>query len=336
MSRLVIALLIVAHWGVAIGDIWQRTIDGKPSVDLRAYEHALARGDEAANAANSKSSSLPQIHKDLETAVLRYREAARLLPTAGEPHFRIGSLIYSFFFECDLQITAPPPTCMGPLNEEKARTVIGAWETFEALAPLDPRVTEILLSRAILRTKLVALHPTERALLDAARRDYEAVLTRSDSVSRRALYLVLGNLAETYMMLGDLDKAIETYKDAYRAGALSDTIYGYAVALDRDDRTAQALTLIRTLGGPAAQHFRDRFNEGAIFFVPSGEEHYYFALIYEAFGNVEHAIREWRAFIYSGAHPAFQPRAREHFDALTKQRNFRIAPPIMRDTFPAD
>ena len=64
-----------------------------------------------------------------------------------------------------------------------------------------------------------------------------------------------------------------------------------------------------------------------------------FALAEEAFGQYEAAAVEWRAFIKSGAHPQYQPRAKQHLTALQGKRNkpwrqpeppdgLRIEPPV--------
>ena len=56
------------------------------------------------------------------------------------------------------------------------------------------------------------------------------------------------------------------------------------------------------------------------FFVPYGEEFYYFALAYEAFGMTESAIEYWQKYLMSGAHPEYQPRAKAHLDPLLAER----------------
>jgi hypothetical protein len=323
-------LLVIAVAGVARADVWQRAIDGK-SIDPQTFEEQLALGDEATKAASSRSVSLAQVRKDLDQAIEHYRLAAKANPRSPEPHFRIGSVLNSFFFECE--DPPVPPTC-GRMNEEKAREIVAAWDAFEQLAPLDPRINQLLLKRAILRTKQVVRSDgrTDRSLLEGAMTDYKALVERGDSLIQLSLQGVLGNLAETHMMLGQLDEAVDVYINAYRAGGRGVSIvYGLAVALDRSDREDYAMTMIRDLGVAGYQKFREDLEIGALFFVPAGEDQYYRALIEEAFGNYDDAIVHWKAFIQSGAHPQFHPRAKEHLDALLAKKNLRWRPPVPRD-----
>ncbi|HEU0031369.1 MAG TPA: tetratricopeptide repeat protein [Kofleriaceae bacterium] len=313
----------------AHASVWDRALDGpKAQLVQTEYDKALTDADDAALAANSRSASLAQVKESIDKAVALYREASKLRPKSPEPYYRLGALLHSFYFDCN-QFSWQPATChAGARNDAQAREIVDAWDKFEARAPLDPRVNEILLDRAILRTKLVEARPNDKTLLEAALRDYRTLLDRMDGLYQRSSALVLGNLAETYMMLGRLDEAIDAYKDAIRSGAGTSTIYGLAVALDRDERTAQAMSLIRDQGIEEYISFQAAFSDHQVFYVPDGEEYYYFALIEEAFGNIDAAIEHWKSFIKSGAHPQFQPRAKAHLDTLLSKRNLRWRPPI--------
>lgn len=189
----------------------------------------------------------------------------------------------------------------------------------------------MLQARAIERTKMVARSKDATALLEGAKADYNALLDRNDGIIRLhesgRLALVLGNLAETYMMLGDIDRATETYIAAHNAGADGTTLLGLAVALDRDEQGAEALRLIRHFGIDNFRRFKERFEEGEVFFVPAGEEQYYLALCSEAFGEIAESIEHWKKFIRSGAHPQFQNRAKAHLQKLTLRKNFQFDTP---------
>ncbi|HEY4056814.1 MAG TPA: hypothetical protein VGM39_09400 [Kofleriaceae bacterium] len=91
-----------------------------------------------------------------------------------------------------------------------------------------------------------------------------------------------------------------------------------AVALDRDCSPAEALEVIRAQGPDALQQYMLSFAEGLIFYVPDGEEQYYKALVFEAWERWDASAIEWQAFIASGAHPRFQPRAKQHLDEMNK------------------
>jgi tetratricopeptide (TPR) repeat protein len=325
-------LLLLAVTTTAQADVWKRASDPQPQYDL--YDALMSKGDDAALAANSRSINLATILKNIDTAVEAYKGAAKARPKSPEPYFRIASVLHAFFTDCSNPFQQHlPPTCeMGPSAMlQRAKLVLEAWDAFEALAPLDPRTNEILLARALLRTKLVAETKKPDALLRAAATDYQGLLDREDGLYQTSKEMVLGNLAETHMMLGDLDAAIDTYKQAIRAGGGTSAVYGLAVTLDRDGQTELALRVIRNQREEAFFEFEKKLRQGAIFYVPAGEEEYYFALAHEAFGNVEQAIAHWRSFIRSGAHPQFQPRAKDHLDRLMARRSFKIKVPLSTD-----
>ena len=213
-------------------------------------------------------------------AAQSYRNASAVEPNEPEPYYRLGRLIYSFYFECSANATLnPSPLCIADpsyFDAAHAREVIDAWDMFEKLAPLDPRLGvmredtnalatdfDLLFRRAILHTRLA-----DRPNLQAATRDYEAIVARADVIDEN----VLGNLAETYMMLDRLDDAIETYRRALRSSLRSETVYGLAVALDRDERGDQARELILSQGEQSVRDFEARVQKGETFFVPAGEE----------------------------------------------------------------
>jgi tetratricopeptide (TPR) repeat protein len=270
-----------------------------------------------------------------------YRKAISLRPDAAEPYFRIGSLLLHFYLDCNSGRDRPLTCDQNPsfVNIPATRRALTAWDEFEARAPLDPRVNEMLFHRGIYRTKLVvATRDAKEAkqLLAGAAADYEALLARTDGTSGHDSSLLLGNLAETYMMLGRLDEAITTYERALRSGGLISTVYGLAVALDRDERGETALDVIRDQGVQQLQVYKHELTEGQVFYVPAGEEYYYVALAYEAFGEIDESIDCWNRYIQSGAHPEYQPRAKEHLELLQKNRKVRprLPPPVWQELFP--
>jgi len=331
MKRIALTTLLAAtvlFGSYAHANVWDDAIKaGAPDPDQIKYESEMAQGDEHARLSNVRSTSYAEVKNQVGLAVASYRAAALAKPTEGEPYFRIGRVLYSHYLECD--DTSRRSMLCNPkqLNRSKAEDVIAAWDAFEQRAPLDPRVsvgafgdTEILFRRAILRTKLAT-----KAHLDAAAKDYEKILARMDTSDGPGEH-VIGNLAETYMMVGRLEESIEMYKQALRGAADTSTWYGFAVALDRDERTAQALEVISTLGKSQRDEFHNRVAQGATFFVPEGEKFYYFALVDEALGFDDDAIDYWRQYINSGAHAQYQPRAKAHLEALQKKKRSRMLP----------
>jgi tetratricopeptide (TPR) repeat protein len=327
-----IALVLVVS--TAQANVWERAITSdKPERAAQdKYDAEMRAGDEHALMANSLSTSKKDVLTQLQLAINAYRAAAAARPKDGEPYFRIGTLLFSFYFDCsDIFSRSQRSVLCDPrtFDRKRAEEVIAAWDAFEARAPLDPRLsvgafgdTEILFERAILHTKLAT-----KQHLEAAAKDYEKMLARHDGAEGSG-ERVLGNLAETYMMLGRMEESLETYREALRGASDTSTWYGYAVALDRDENPRQALEIIKSLGRDQRELFYMNVMgpRASTFFVPEGEKYYYFALADEAFGFDEEAIDNWRKFIASGAHPEFQPRAKAHLDGLTSKKKRKALP----------
>jgi tetratricopeptide (TPR) repeat protein len=297
------------------GELWSAAeLGAEAERARRAYDGGMLAGDDAvAEAVNAARVDVRL--RLIDRAIASYELAARARPLEPEPHFRAASVLGAFFLDCgDIFDPGRPrltPGCTTPMTPARAARLIEHWDAFERLAPGDPRVTEeILFERAVLRTKLGTDDD-----LRAAADDYRKLLDRRPDGQPGA---VLGNLAETYMMLGDLDRAIDTYRQSLARGADLSQEFGLAVALDRDEQGAQARAIMVARGERGLATFIFEINRGHIFFVPRGEELYYLALAEEALGNVGDAIEYWDGFIASGAHPEFAPRARQNRDALRR------------------
>lgn len=327
------ALVVIALLSAtAEAGVWDRALTS-PDDDAanELYDDKLREGDSATLTATVASASIKTTVEAIKRAEAAYRTAASVRPREAEPYFRIGNLLYQMYFDCDaLTAMRCDPMYATP---KRAEAIVEAWDAFESRAPLDPRLQEILLRRAILNTKLVNGSAADRAHLQSAARDYQAALDRSDGLAgTRGDEQLLGNLAETYMMLNRLEESIATYLLAVASGAArTSTVYGLAVALDRDGDTEQALRRIQSQGAVGLESFNKELFRGGLFFVPQGEVHYYQALANEAFGNYGAALELWNRYIASGAHPEFQPRAREHIEALRKKRVRPEPPPEMED-----
>ena len=315
-----VALVLLAIAGsrpARADDLWSSVAvtDDRQRVD-REYGRAMLDGDDAVAAA--VASDLPGTRQRLiDRAIGSYELAARARPDQAEPHFRAASVLRAFHIDChDVGLV---PCQHRPTPAIRAR-LIEHWTAFEALAPGDPRITEeILFERAVERTKLGTDDD-----LRAARDDYRKLLDLRPDGQFGA---VLGNLAETDMMLGDLDGAFEAYRRTIARGADLSQEFGLAVALDRDEQGSEARAIIAARGDAGLARFQIELRRGAIFFVPEGEELYYLALGEEALGNDSAAIELWDGFISSGAHPQFDDRARHNRDALLHAPPGRPPPP---------
>jgi tetratricopeptide (TPR) repeat protein len=278
------------------------------------YRRQMALGDrhaiEAAEVAEQRLSSQPRQPRALRTLVKRavaaYERAAELAPDAAEPHYRAAEVIYQHMLD-------------GPANtpvvrdRDSAEQALAHWRAFEDRAQLDPRATLVLFRRAILYTKMA-----DDANWTLAIADYETLLARTDlnAIDPGDAATWLANLAETYMMIGRVGDAIDTYKRALDFSNQPLYGYGLAVAYDRDGQGQLAREIMFSYA--QGDRLRSLSNEG-IFFVPEGERHYYLALGHEAMGDIDSARRHYQRFIDSGAHPRFQPRARQHLSQLDKQ-----------------
>lgn len=344
-------LSILVALGVATAahaDVWQHAVEtSSPDPMQDKYEFEMKSGDEQALAANSRSISYKEVKSHVTMGVQAYAAAALAKPTESEPYYRLGKLLYSFYFECELPQSSVSILCArgaNAIDRKHAEEVIAAWDAFEARAPLDPRLSvdaegssEILFERAILHTKLATSpKPAEnKKHLEAATVDYEKILARADESSA---HIVWSNLAETYMMINRLEDAIETYREALKRGGDSSTLYGLAVAFDRDERGAQARDLILSQSESSRTEFHKNVIEDHVFFVPAGEQYYYFALIDEAYGSIETSIAYWQEYLRSpaGARVEFQGRAKQHLAALLLQRKKHpvfVTPPFPDELF---
>ncbi len=277
------------------------------SVD-REYRRAMAKADsyaiQAAEVKAERSMHVPRRVRAylaiVDNAVRFYEKAAKLKPSAGEPHYRAAEVLHTHLLE-------RPSTGTTFRDRTDAERTLAHWNAFEKLAPLDPRLLDMLDRRAIVHTRLATEADIANAILD-----YEAMLSRSPSVNPRWL----GNMAESYMMVGRIDDAIATYRRALEYSNEPLHGYGLAIALDRDGQGEQA----RQVMWAYAMGDRMRSLEvDSVFFVPEGEVHYYYALGREVMGDLRGAARHYRLFIASGAHPRYQPRARENLKAVQEK-----------------
>lgn len=299
--------------------LWERaTLEGETAARKERYDGAMSIGYELGRVAlalwpsrgGEESLTPAERARATRQALQAFRDAARVDPSAGEPHFYISLLLIYGRLECD--------GC--DFEAKEAKEAIAAIREFERLSPLDPRLTASLLTkRAIYDTRLSGLVKGDeaRAHLTEALATYRAILQRYPNV-RAQSEVVYGNLAETLMMLGDVEGAIEQYRQALRVRPSTSVTLGLAVALDRDERGTEARALLHDLGGPALVEWEMQVSQGDVFYVPEGEVYYYRGLINEALGQRKAAIDNYNEFVASRAHPQFSARALANRDALLR------------------
>lgn len=322
LTSIATALALAAASPAARASVWDQAILAEPSdEDVEAqYDEMMDDGDQATRLVAGQSMSKSRALDLVMLAARSYEKAAALRPDRAEPHWRAAMVLYTMMIDC------PSPAqntilcdSRSSMDARVAKRVIEHWDEVERLEPLDPRLKTIYFTRAILNTKLAT-----DATLAAARDDYEKFLAYGDSLQLDGASGILfgnrgqtlGNLAETYMMLGDLDMAITRYQDAVLVNSGTSMLYGLAIAYDRDEQGAKAREIIRALGEDAAESWALEVERGDTFYVPDGEVWYYKALIAESLGHDKDALAAWKRFIDSGAHSIYQPRAQHHLDAL--------------------
>lgn len=299
-------------WGAAAAD---------PDATARAlrYGEAMHMGHELGRAALASEASrtgedLPPAARIAVTnrAAQAFRDAAQIDPTAADPYYYLALLLIYARLECRGCDFTP----------RIALDALAAIDAFEARSPLDPRLgISLLTKRAIYHTRLAGTVTGDAAKkhLEIALANYRITVERH-AATRSDSEVVYGNMAETLMMLGDVEGAIEQYRHALRIRPSSSVTLGLAVALDRDERGTEARSMIRELGTQAIVEWEMSVSAGETFYVPEGEVYYYRALINEAFGNYEAAVEGYDRFIQSRAHPTFSPRATTNRNALRARR----------------
>jgi tetratricopeptide (TPR) repeat protein len=124
--------------------------------------------------------------------------------------------------------------------------------------------------------------------------------------------LLASNCAESTMALGDVAGALRLYETSARLRPRQNSAayWGMMVAQDRlrralaAEQAAQvALALDPTLRGLTGPD---------VFFVPTGDVHYYLALAHEHQGRVTEAVAEWRRFLAALPASPHAARVAEH------------------------
>lgn len=319
----IIAALLLGAWTAAAASpsIWEtatRSTEDRNRVDR--FQRAMQNGFEFARKAiahevariNGEEPLSKRREQDTRDAIAAFTAATQLDPSNPEPFYYLAVVRSEMQLDCKELCTFDPKV---------ATEVLAAIDAFEARAPLDPRLANLIGRRAIYHTKMAGetKDAVARAHLEKALAAYRTTLDRY-LTPRTNTELVYGNMAETMMMLGDVEGSIEYYRQAQRQRPSTSVALGLAVALDRDERSTEARALLRDVGADAIGNWEAAVQEGDIFYVPAGEVEYYRALINESFGNYEAAIANYTTFIQTRAHPQFSARAAANRDALRAKR----------------
>lgn len=189
-----------------------------------------------------------------ERALARSPDDARLLGLAAELRERLGDL-------------------RGALRDADRAL---------ALAPESPEAPDVHFTRALVHTRL-GEH-------EATRDDYLAALRFP--LAERTRGTVLGNLADTWLVLGDTARAVETYAECVRlAPDYALGWLGLAIAQDRDsadpsDAAARAVRLAAQQSDGAPGAILDELQREGVFFVPVFDRYTYEAMAHEALARM--------------------------------------------------
>lgn len=266
-------------------------------------------------------------------AIRYYDKALELRPEQPDLHFRCGQLtdIYLYaYYENN-----------GPasLRDRAGAHAVEHWDAFERLAPDDPRHTAFVreaykswdlvgwdawaqdqyrpspyqFSRSIYYTKLGGTEAFEKAI-----DDYDFLLDISPRNNRTALWIaqLLTNSAEIHMALGNLEDAIERYREGLEYSNEALYKFGLSVALDRaGDKESALETMRKALDTDPKMNALIKSN---VFFIPKGDIHYYYGLAFEAEGKNTEALLHFRAYIDRIVDQRYIEHARDHIDRLDR------------------
>ncbi|NOY90835.1 MAG: hypothetical protein GXP55_06445 [Deltaproteobacteria bacterium] len=200
----------------------------------------------------------------LLSAIRRFRLARELAPNDPEALFELGRSKASLRW----------PTAGG--GEELTQ----ADEARALLLELRARFPDYEARRVAFELGVLAAHAQD---FPRAAREYERSLeARRVGEGAPSMH---ANLAEVYMLSGDLERAEEQYRVAIRLArpgrGLALSRFGLAVCLDRRDEPRKALAMVRramAAGGGST----DVLRSSGVFFEPAAELHYYEALALRA------------------------------------------------------
>ncbi len=317
MYPLVCALVATAQPSTAAAqDLWERTLDpgsAEARVHVAAAEDYLRVAGRAVRAAQVMAEPPPPIEPLLHIALAYYHRALTAAPD-------------------DVPTLAAAASVAERLGDhaDASRWIDHAL----ALRPDGPDATSLLFDRALVHTR--------EDRFDAARDDYLQELAFPLDPSERAV--VLGNLADTYVSLGDLGRAEDAYArcvaDApgYPLGWL-----GLAVTYDRDGRdesVESARRALATAGGALVESL----DSPSVFFVPDYDRYYYAGVAHEAEARSlddtepagalrrdlprREALAAWHEYLrVAPATDPWLPRVRAHVTALEAPRVSSVSHP---------
>jgi tetratricopeptide (TPR) repeat protein len=304
-----ICILRTPH-SVQAQSVWQQASrNTDQQLAQAAYDRAISDGDDALVKALSGEQPRVKRAKAFYVAINFYRAAALAQPTDTAPYLRISHALEQVWIQCE---TDKVPWCLKQqsfFSTKAGRELADVFGTLQQLSPNDVRVNNLANSMAVIFTRL----HTPADLARAAELYQRTLQQEPEDATAKS------NLAEVYMMMQQLDRAIELYRDVVAKSGDTSTVIGLAVAMDRSGQPKAARRLLSRLTEDNVNLWENAIAGGDTFYVPEGEVHYYRALIAEVRGDAKSAEQLWTQFIASGANPAFAATAAANRKALSTQ-----------------
>ncbi len=303
--RLIVVLGLLLLLGLPSANAQKPSFWERPSAKAVHYRLQMAKGDRLSVLASHYRFEGSKLERRelADQALLAYEEAIEAEPQKAEPHFRAGMLSVQF----QTSDNFPSKTDL-----ERA---IAHFDAFEALAPLDVRLPDVLFARSLLHTKRGGKRHIKQGIADYDQQ--LALIDQATAMGRNSTSVILSNRAELHMMLGQLEEAITGYEQAIEFEDGITYGYGLAVALDRDGQGFRARNVARDY---ALRDHNNALHRDGTFFVPAGEVFYYIALRAEGLKQYAQARSAYELYLRRLPGSPFAGRARENLAALTRKK----------------
>lgn len=312
--RAALVTLLIATAGAAhAGSFWEHT-------DTRRRDGLAVVGDRHLRDAKQTAAALAGSLSPTSDLVRDYlAEKARAALGAYEKALEIGPETVELHYRAYLAAVLLVESHEGILSgyKEAYLAVVRHIEDVRRLQPLDTREDDFAYQAGIAYSKLGALGgPEADENFAHGIREYERLRSvTGNQLSGELLSSTYSNEAELLMSIGRLDDAISYYRTSIEINPMEPLGYfGLAVALDRNgewSKSAEAMI-------QASEHGRgvERLKDPTVFFVPSGDIHYYYGLFHQIRGEASLAAMEYRRFLERCHDSKYAARARAHLAEL--------------------
>jgi tetratricopeptide (TPR) repeat protein len=256
------AVLLLGEAQSAMPSDWETTC--RTTLGLRGGSDAVASLRGKARALEELARDALRAQTRIEAAIERLERARKLAP--DDP-----AMIHAHASALALwQMLGPPWECSVKRRDDEAIALL------EELSAKHPSYAP---ERMAFELGVLLTRSGRFAAATAAYARADALSIESDSGVARA------NLAETQMLAGELESAIESYTRALEKAQAGHghalAVWGLSLALDRSGDHARALERLQRAFGATGDGLLVLRGEG-VFFVPAYEVHAYEALGYEA------------------------------------------------------